>query len=88
MISPKPQFDLDAHISHGRLLKASTLAAILAAHNYRAATVSTFTDEHWALVCAAGRIKSGKASDTTRALGIALLREREEGGRVLEMKRR
>ncbi len=78
MISTKSEFDLDAHVAHGRLLKATTLAAILAAHNYRSETVMTFNDEHWELVCRAARIKSGKASQQTRDLVIQLLREREE----------
>ena len=74
----KSDFDLDAHVAHGRLLKATTLCAILSAHQYHSETVATFNDEHWGLVCRAARVKSGKASEATRELVLQLLREREQ----------
>jgi len=77
----KSEFDLDAHVAHGRLLKASTIATILAAHGYRSDVVAEFNDLHWSLACAAARIKSRKASEETRALVVKLLREREQAER-------
>ena len=61
----------------GRVAKAQKLADLLAAHGYKHFTVAGFGDHEWSLACAAARIKSGKASEETRALVVKMLRERE-----------
>lgn len=77
-----PSSEVQARIQHGRLLKASTIATILAAHGYQSHVVAGFTDEHWSYAIAAARIKSGKASDETKALVIKILRQQEEAKRI------
>jgi hypothetical protein len=69
------------YIEKGRLLKASCISNVLAAHGYKSFTVAEFGPKERELAASAARQR--KPSDETWAKVVELLRQREEASRMV-----